>query len=110
MRLAEDLKVARATAVGSERVDLLLGGHDHAVVRHTGGMDEPDTSVLDGGCQQSSFYRTGSESDLQVVKSGTDWRGLSMIRLKIQRDQYGFDHLSHTAGADDVKLRYLDPC
>lgn len=85
MRLVEDLAVSGDTLLGDGRVDLVLGGHDHRVIRR----DINDTNS-DPGVLQSGFHDTGGEvSDykghVRIVKSGTDWRGLSVIRLHLGR-------------------------
>lgn len=85
MRLVEDLAVSGNTLSGDGRVDLVLGGHDHHLVRRDINDTNPDPEVL-----QSDFHDTGSEvSDykghVRIVKSGTDWRALSIVRLRLGR-------------------------
>lgn len=47
MRLTEDLAVSNATVRGEERVDILLGGHDHEVVcRFLGDVDDNPETIL----------------------------------------------------------------
>ena len=46
MRLSEDMKVSQATISGVERVDLILGGHDHHMIRTTMMDTEADPTVL----------------------------------------------------------------
>ncbi len=84
MRLVEDLAVSGDTLLGDRRVDLVLGGHDHHVIRRDINDKNPDPEVL-----QSGFHDTGDEvSDykghVRIVKSGTDWRGLSVVRLRLE--------------------------
>lgn len=71
VRLVDDMAVANATLLGAERVDLLLGGHGHHVLRREIGDNNPDPDTLQSGCDDvanvSSF--TG---DVRVVKSGSD--------------------------------------
>lgn len=85
MRLVEDLAVSGDTLLGDGRVDLVLGGHDHHVVRRDINDTNPDPEVL-----QSGFYDTGGgvsdyKGHVRIVKSGTDWRGLSVVRLRLGR-------------------------
>ncbi|KAL2866638.1 bifunctional metallophosphatase/5'-nucleotidase [Aspergillus lucknowensis] len=93
MRVPEDMAVANATAKGDCRVDLLLGGHDHEVVRRF----EGDTDVIAGNVEQGRFIADvevdgmvpDAQGNIRLVKSGTDWRGLSLIRLVLYRDEAG---------------------
>lgn len=86
MRLAEDLEVSRATF---PNVDLLLGGHDHDVVRRTIRDTNCDPSILHEGMDHSGQAITEFEGPVRIIKSGTDWRGLSIVRIKMQP---GVDH------------------
>jgi hypothetical protein len=85
MRLAEDIVVSRATTSWAERVDLLLGGHDHHVVRRTFTDTDRDPTHVQQGVPDQGAAVTDYEGDVRVVKSGTDWRGLSIVRLIIER-------------------------
>ncbi|EAU38172.1 conserved hypothetical protein [Aspergillus terreus NIH2624] len=107
MRLKEDLKVAHATATGDAKVDLLLGGHDHEVVRRFDADTEADSEVIQQGCKNADLIHDGEvrdvEGKIRIIKSGTDWKGLSLIRLCVERDPAG------TAFLSTVKLKqYTD--
>ncbi|KAL4921660.1 Metallo-dependent phosphatase-like protein [Aspergillus aurantiobrunneus] len=93
MRVPEDMAVANATVSGDSRIDLLLGGHDHDVLRRFAG----DTDTIAGNAEQGRRITKVEvdgripdvEGDIRLVKSGTDWRALSLIRLIVQRDEKG---------------------
>lgn len=93
MRVPEDMLVANATARGDSRVDLLLGGHDHDVIRRFAGDTDFKAENVEQGRKVSDIEVNGlvpdAEGDVRLVKSGTDWRGLSLIRLIVQRDDNG---------------------
>ncbi|KAL4881356.1 Metallo-dependent phosphatase-like protein [Aspergillus karnatakaensis] len=107
MRVPEDMAVANATTNGDNRVDLLLGGHDHEVVRRFAGDTDLFAENVEQGRKITEVEADGmvpdAEGDIRLVKSGTDWRALSLIRLVVQRDENG-DVVGST-----VKLRqYTD--
>ncbi|EAW13545.1 putative UDP-sugar hydrolase [Aspergillus clavatus NRRL 1] len=89
MRLAEDLKTANAAADGLTKVDLILAGHDHEVLHRFAGDTEEDTEVIRQGSRNEDLVRDGVigefSGDIRIVKSGTNWRGLSIVRLTAQR-------------------------
>lgn len=102
MRLAEDMEVAEATRTGPSRVDLLLGGHDHEVVRRFGGDTDTDPATIEQGCNNEDVTADGlirdTQGDIRIVKSGTDWRGLSLVRMMIQKDEKGRVSVSAVGG------------
>ncbi|KAL2814698.1 Metallo-dependent phosphatase-like protein [Aspergillus cavernicola] len=107
MRVPEDMAVANATTSGDSRVDLLLGGHDHEVVRRYAGDTDVIAENVEQGRKITEVEVDGmvpdAEGDIRLVKSGTDWRALSLIRLIVQRDEKG------TVVGSTVKLRqYTD--
>ena len=67
MRLEEDIRVSEACR---SDVDLILGGHDHDIVVHGGKI---------------TVTNDDAEGDIRVVKSGTDFRTYSIVRLAIER-------------------------
>lgn len=93
MRLIEDLAVSNATALGEERVDLLLGGHDHEVVcRFFGDVDENPETTLQGLLNKDIVKDgqvAGTEGDVRIVKSGTDWKSYSIVDLIVERLEDG---------------------
>lgn len=94
MRLAEDLAVSRATAYGDDRIDLLLGGHDHNVVcRFADDTDENPEVILQGMTHSDYVNAEGKtinvEGDVRIVKSGTDWRSYSVVKLVVKREEEG---------------------
>lgn len=99
MRLSEDLCVSEALCNFNDefRVDLLLGGHDHNVLRRFEG-DSPSvasdpTQIQAGLSNEMVLQQKGMarrvHGPIKIVKSGTDWRGLSCVRLQIQRQSCG---------------------
>jgi 2',3'-cyclic-nucleotide 2'-phosphodiesterase (5'-nucleotidase family) len=85
MRLAEDIAVAHATRSGEGWINLLLGGHDHNVVQRASTDDETNPDVAQQGVPPTDAAATDYQGDVRIVKSGTDWRGLSIIRLSVAR-------------------------
>ncbi|EEQ35202.1 2,3-cyclic-nucleotide 2-phosphodiesterase [Microsporum canis CBS 113480] len=103
MRLTEDLYVANTTLDGEERIDLLLGGHDHEVLcRSLGDIDDNPGSILQGITDSESRIRDGEtvhvEGSIRIVKSGTDWRSYSVVQLKVRRENDGKAYLDNIEG------------
>jgi hypothetical protein len=99
------MAVANATATGDSRVDLLLGGHDHDVLRRFAGDADTVAENVEQGRSITEVEADGmvpdAEGNIRLVKSGTDWRGLSLIRLFVQRDEKG------AVVGSTVKCKYL---
>lgn len=97
MRLGEDLAVSDATAHGDEKVDLLLGGHDHEVAcRFAGDKDDRPEVILEGRQNEDVAVNgqlTPVEGNVRIVKSGTNWRGYSVVRLVVGRREDGKSYL-----------------
>lgn len=97
MRLVEDLAVSNATGHGEERVDLLLGGHDHEVVCRFAGDVSDDPSIILQGRANDDVIRHGQvanvEGTVRIVKSGTDWKSYSVVQLIAGRDEGGKAYL-----------------
>ncbi|KAL5340503.1 Metallo-dependent phosphatase-like protein [Aspergillus crustosus] len=107
LRIPEDMAVANATATGESRIDLLLGGHDHDVVRRFAGDTDLIAENVEHGRPIAEVEAGGmvpdTEGNIRLIKSGTDWRGLSLIQLIVQTDEKG------TIVGSTVKLRqYTD--
>ncbi|KAL8727196.1 MAG: hypothetical protein Q9166_006233, partial [cf. Caloplaca sp. 2 TL-2023] len=88
MRLIEDLDVANATMNGESRVDLVLGGHDHQVLcRLAGDTNVDPEAIMEGKLNddiiEGGRVRPNVEGNVRIVKSGTDWRSYSIIRLMV---------------------------
>ncbi|EAU35916.1 predicted protein [Aspergillus terreus NIH2624] len=98
MRLAEDMEVAEATRTGQSRVDLLLGGHDHEVVRRFGGDTNTDPATIEQSHNNEDIRTDGfirdAQGDIRIIKSGTDWRGLSLVRMMVEKDEKGSMNVS----------------
>ena len=98
MRLVEDLDVSEATLDGEERVDLVLGGHDHEVVCRLIGDTDTNPEINLQGYTNASIDKDGQlpnrEGNVRIVKSGTDWRSYSIVRLLVGRRQDGSAYLS----------------
>ncbi|EGD92373.1 hypothetical protein H112_00035 [Trichophyton rubrum D6] len=96
MRLAEDIAVLQNTKTGSGRVDLILGGHDHDVVQRSSTDFNNDPRVRHPGFTSGSA--TGifcTEGDIRIIKSGTDWNGLSVLRLTVPKQADGTTSISN---------------
>jgi 2',3'-cyclic-nucleotide 2'-phosphodiesterase (5'-nucleotidase family) len=89
MRLCEDISLSLGTLSGDERLDLILGGHDHHVVRRTATDLDDDPTVVEQGTRNSSAACTEFQGKVRIIKSGTDWRGLSVARLVLNRSADG---------------------
>lgn len=93
MRLAEDMEVADATATGDGRVDLLLGGHDHEIVRRFGGDTDVNPQVIQQGAINEYIIKDGVvrevQGNIRIIKSGTDWKSLSLVDMMVQKDNHG---------------------
>ncbi|KAL8702576.1 MAG: hypothetical protein Q9201_004256 [Fulgogasparrea decipioides] len=88
MRLIEDLEVAEATIDGESRVDLVLGGHDHQVICRLAGDNNVDPEVILQGKINDNVMKDGrvyldTEGNVRIVKSGTDWKSYSIVRLMV---------------------------
>lgn len=83
MRLVEDLATRNSTRSGAEKIDLILGGHDHHVVRRDLSDTDPNPKVLQSELDLDGAAITECEGDFKIIKSGADWRGLSIIRLRL---------------------------
>ncbi|EGE04604.1 5'-nucleotidase [Trichophyton equinum CBS 127.97] len=95
MRLAEDIAVSQNTRAGSGRVDLILGGHDHDVVQRSSTDSNNDPRVHRPGLTSGSATEICcTEGDIRIIKSGTDWNGLSMLRLTISKRADGKSSIS----------------
>jgi 5'-nucleotidase len=97
MRLTEDLGASSATQSGEEKIDLLLGGHDHHVVRRFAGDTEENPDIIQQGCLNDEMICNGevleASGDIRIVKSGTNWSGFSVIRLHVNRGLDGIASL-----------------
>ena len=93
MRLAEDLEVSRETEAGPGKIDLILGGHDHHVIRRFASENNDDPECIQESLQNEDISNGGEIESmtkaLRVVKSGTDWNGISIVRLTLNRDTDG---------------------
>ncbi|KAM3449178.1 hypothetical protein MY3296_007131 [Beauveria thailandica] len=85
MRLIEDLETLNETLSGPEKIDLILGGHDHYVVRRDPSDTNTNPEVIQSGVDLEGVAMTECDGDFRIIKSGTDWRGLSIIRLRLGR-------------------------
>ncbi|EFR01299.1 2,3-cyclic-nucleotide 2-phosphodiesterase [Nannizzia gypsea CBS 118893] len=93
MRLAEDVIVSQNTKDGSGRVDLILGGHDHDIVQRAS-TDFNNDPRIPGTTSGSATGVSSTEDDIRIIKSGTDWNGLSVLRLTIAKSADGKSSIS----------------
>ncbi|KAI1452114.1 Metallo-dependent phosphatase-like protein [Annulohypoxylon moriforme] len=98
MRLIEDLDVSEALCDPHDesRVDLVLGGHDHNLLRrYAGGGAAADPAYIETGranedvVNNSTGMTENAVGDIRVIKSGTDWRNLSCVKLQMTRNSDG---------------------
>ena len=105
MRLVEDMAVSRATLCGENKVDLILGGHDHQVVCRFAADSNKNPNLILEGRQNEDIVNQGQVMNvngaLRIVKSGTNWRGYSVIKLFVGRYSNGKAYL------ETVKRRQL---
>lgn len=83
MRLVEDLAVSQSTLSGPEKVDLILGGHDHHAVRRDLSDSNPDPEILQSGHNNDRPAVSDWQDCVRIIKSGTDWKGLSILTLRL---------------------------
>ncbi|UNI23782.1 UDP-sugar diphosphatase [Purpureocillium takamizusanense] len=122
MRLAEDIEVSEALRAGppQERVDLLLGGHDHELLRRYGGevsAQSKNPMVID--CSHAARHDSKdpvgevpqARGDIRIVKSGTDWHSLSFVRMYVGRTAGGVATLESVAVEQilDLSAVPMDP-
>lgn len=94
MRLAEDIRVLNATREGDAKVDLILGGHDHHVVRRTSRDTDTNPELQCATGQGDVPLDHEAEGDFRIIKSGMDWGGLSVTRLAVSRGLNGVAEVS----------------
>lgn len=98
MRLTEDVDVVEALRLAphEERVDLLLGGHDHEMVRRLSGESPAysrNSSVVDcmnlqaEGEARDSGVLPEVNGAVSIIKSGSDWESISCVRLHVRRTE-----------------------
>jgi 2',3'-cyclic-nucleotide 2'-phosphodiesterase (5'-nucleotidase family) len=117
MRLVEDLSVSETLkdpADGS-RIDLLLGGHDHDLLRrYEGELSYDDPTIIDASIPNSEVIvgDTGMTRDangaIRIVKSGSDWKNLSLVRLQVSRSATGDATLHNVSVAQVADMNKLD--
>lgn len=97
MRLAEDIAVSQNTKTGSGRIDLILGGHDHDIVQRSSTDSNNDPRAHHQGSTPDSATRIlCTEGDIRIIKSGTDWNGLSVLRLTVSKQADGKSSISES--------------
>jgi len=68
------MDLLQGLAEGNGSVDLILGGHDHDLVVHG------DHLIFQDGTTTRDI-----RGDVKIVKSGTDFKGLSIIKVPVRR-------------------------
>ncbi|PVH94006.1 Metallo-dependent phosphatase [Periconia macrospinosa] len=116
MRLAEDLLVSEALRDPEDdaRVDLLLGGHDHDLLRRyegEGSYDDPTVIEARNPNSEVVIGNTGMTRDangaIRIVKSGSDWKSLSRVRLQVSRSTTGEATLHNISVAQVANMNKL---
>lgn len=110
MRLAEDMKVAGATSASDDsHVDILLGGHDHETVCRVLGDTCSDASrIWQGSANENVTHEgrvTARTGKIRIVKSGSDFKGFSHIRMVVHRNPKGKVSLVKTIGEQNNNAR-----
>ncbi|KAK3191172.1 hypothetical protein K4F52_002758 [Lecanicillium sp. MT-2017a] len=108
MRLVEDLAVSQSTLSGPEKVDLILGGHDHHVVRRDSSDSNPDPEILQSGHNNDGSAVSYWQDCVRIIKSGTDWRGLSILKLRLGEGGKGEPAILNTSLEDLKELPNYD--
>ncbi|KJZ75313.1 hypothetical protein HIM_05239 [Hirsutella minnesotensis 3608] len=114
MRLIEDVEVSEALRIGpqDERVDLILGGHDHCLLRRYGGEMGPravDPDVADCEIVKNGSEDNRSRGHIRIVKSGSDWTGLSCVKLRLRHAKDPKIEQVLVEQVADVRKQDLDP-
>lgn len=116
MRLVEDLSVSEALKdpADDSRIDLLLGGHDHDLLRRfEGELTYDDPTIIDASVPNSEVItgNTGMTHDangaVRIVKSGSDWKNLSLVRLQVSRSATGDATLHNVSVAQVADMNKL---
>lgn len=116
MRLVEDLQVSEALKdpANESRIDLLLGGHDHDLLRrYEGEVSYDDPSIIDARVSNAEVVieDTGITHDangaIRIVKSGSDWKNLSLVRLQVSRSDKGDATLHNVSVAQVADMNKL---
>ncbi|KAM3509635.1 hypothetical protein MY11210_006235 [Beauveria gryllotalpidicola] len=102
MRLIEDLEILDKTLSGPEKIDLILGGHDHYVVRRDPSDTNSNPEIIQSGIDLEGVEMTECDGNFRIIKSGTDWRGLSIIRLRLGSKNEGEPTIL------DISLRQIE--
>lgn len=84
MRLADDTDLIRYA-----NVDFAFGGHDHYIIRRDGSVYNTDPSVPEPGHEHERSTVTESANNVRLVKSGTDWKGISVLEIHLEREANG---------------------
>ena len=91
MRLIEDLLVSNATTEGDNRIDLIFGGYDGEVLQRRVGEGNANPAVGDQGQKHhgrmSGGWRESYDPSIRLIKSGTEWEGLSVVEVCIEKKE-----------------------
>ena len=122
MRLTEDIEVSQALRNynSPDRVDLILGGHDHELLRRYGGEEStyahnPTYIDCSFNGQDDIVGQDGlvpeARGNVRIVKSGTDWIGLSCVKLLVARESNGLAIIKSVVieQVADMSKLILDP-
>lgn len=86
MRYTEDITILDEPQEDIEKVDLILGGHDHDVFVYPPMHKSSDDSTIGNDNIKRPYIENEYPGSLKLVKSGTDWRSLSILDLHIERE------------------------
>ncbi|EIE88071.1 hypothetical protein RO3G_12782 [Rhizopus delemar RA 99-880] len=105
MRVPNDLKLANAC---KDEVDLILGGHDHFYY-----ISKSIDIVGDAWSREENLKDVGFDPEkdiedtdrLRVVKSGTDFREFSLLKLEIETNEEGKKYVKTMSDGRSMSVR-----
>ncbi|KAI9274933.1 Metallo-dependent phosphatase-like protein [Helicostylum pulchrum] len=115
MRVPNDIKLARSCR---GEVDLVLGGHDHFyfvsnAVQIVGDAWSREKNLDDVGYDPEQHADDNDEGDDQypvlVVKSGTDFREFSYLKLEIDNDTFGKKYIKSLSAERTLVDSSIEP-
>lgn len=111
MPLVQDLALSEATLHGEERIDLILGGHDHQFLCRSAGDANTNPKIIlenqDVGSTLSQGRVIYVEGGVRIIKSGTDWQGCSLVDLIVAKDREGNARLETVIGKQSFQRSRL---
>ncbi|KAL7316756.1 hypothetical protein PS15m_003206 [Mucor circinelloides] len=108
MRVPNDIKLAKACR---QDIDLILGGHDHFYY-----ISKSIDIVGDNWSREKNLDDVGFDPEeeqvdypVRVVKSGTDFRELSWLKLDIETNAEGQKYIQHMTAQREIITSDITP-